>query len=141
MNNVRKVEVKDVLKSANKQMNPTLIDTASGLSNAHYQFKIDDLLDLRGLTQRDLSHLTGLPLGSVSDWVSGKSNSINKTQLIALMYALRVDNVSDLFEVHIPQETKDEFKSDREEWLKTKKMPPNVKKLYTDNFSKKFLKD
>jgi len=137
---MRTVIGSDIVDTANKKMSPILIEVASDLNDLEFVFKIDDLLETRGLTQRDLSDLTGIPIGAVTDWVGGKSGTINKVHLMSLLNALRVTDISELFEVKLPEDTEKQFKKDAKEWTKNQDMPESVKDIYKNNMQIKMEK-
>lgn len=134
---MNKMRVKDLTARANKKMSAELNNTASVLENAIFVTKLDDLMLSRGITQRELSALTGIPLGTISDLITGKSNTVNKLHLVSLMSALRVTNVEEIFEVKVPDELKEEFQAEAQQWINTGKMPEKVHNIFRDNIVSK----
>lgn len=117
-------------------MNDVVIGTAKILEDAEIVLKIDDLLKERGITQQDLAMMTGMRIGTVSQIVNGKGISFNKVQLLAIMVALQVTNLSDLIEFRLPQDIKEKYEQNSREWVETREMPIELKELYRDNMVK-----
>lgn len=133
---MRKVKVSDILAHKHNLTNESVSDTAQVLNGAEYVVKIDERLKERGLTQKDLSLMTGIRLGTVSDIVNGKGISFNKTRIIAVMVALRITDVRDLIDIRIPDDIKRTFDRECKEWVATKQMPNSVRKMYKANIMK-----
>lgn len=72
-------------------------------------------------------------IGTVSQIVNGKGISFNKVQLLAIMVALQVSDLSELIEFRLPPETKEKFDNNSQEWKETREMPFELKELYRDN--------
>lgn len=130
------VKVSDLIDHSHSLMNEVVTDTARVLGGAEYVIKIDDCLKMRGLSQKDLSLMTGLRLGTISDMVNGKGISFNKTRIIAVMVALRITDINDLISIRMPKDIEEVFNKESAEWIKTKEMPESVKKMYMENVMK-----
>ncbi|MCY7797582.1 XRE family transcriptional regulator, partial [Bacillus spizizenii] len=66
----------------------------------------------------------------------GKGISFNKVQLLAIMVALQVTNLSDLIEFRLPQDIKERYEQNSKAWVETREMPFELKELYRDNMVK-----
>ncbi|MCY8796295.1 MULTISPECIES: helix-turn-helix domain-containing protein [Bacillus subtilis group] len=133
---MKKMKVSTMLEGSHSLMNDVVIGTAKILEDAEIVLKIDDLLKERGITQQDLAMMTGMRIGTVSQIVNGKGISFNKVQLLAIMVALQVTNLSDLIEIRLPQDLKERYEQNSESWVKTREMPFELKELYRDNMVK-----
>ncbi|NRF01917.1 helix-turn-helix domain-containing protein [Bacillus subtilis] len=134
---MKKIKVSTLLeKGSHSLMNDVVIGTAKILEDAEIVLKIDDLLKERGITQQDLAMMTGMRIGTVSQIVNGKGISFNKVQLLAIMVALQVTNLSDLIEFRLPQDIKEKYEQNSKEWVETREMPFELKELYRDNMVK-----
>lgn len=133
---MKKMKVKDLLESGHSLMNNVVMDTAGILGGAYFVIKIDDLLKERGITQKDLAQMTGMRMGTISELVNGKGISINKVQLFAIMVALRVKSIDDLYEMRFPEDLEKTFDDEQSEWKSTKEMPIVVKEMYKENVLK-----
>lgn len=133
---MKKMKVQELLQSGHSLMNNIVMDTAGLLGEAYFTIKIDDLLKERGITQKDLAQMTGMRVGTISELVNGKGISINKVQLFALMAALRVKSIDDLYEIQFPEDLEMTFESEQAEWKSTKEMPEAVKEMYKKNVLK-----
>ena len=116
----------EIINNGRKRGSDVIRGIASGLNEAEMIVKIDDLIEARGISQRQLSEMTGIQLGYLSDFILGKTTTINKTHLLALMFALRVDTIEDIVEVRVPAHIKEQFEADRREWIDTKQLPSRV---------------
>ncbi|MDI2585621.1 helix-turn-helix transcriptional regulator [Psychrobacillus sp. NEAU-3TGS] len=133
---MKKMKVQELLQSGHSLMNNIVMDTAGLLGEAYFTIKIDDLLKERGITQKDLAQMTGMRVGTISELVNGKGISINKVQLFALMAALRVKSIDDLYEMQFPEDFEMTFENEQAEWKSTKEMPEAVKEMYKKNVLK-----
>ncbi|WP_028390796.1 helix-turn-helix domain-containing protein [Bacillus cihuensis] len=134
---MRKEKVSAIIGESHKLMNQVVTDTASILSDANFVYKIDELLNERNITQKDLASMTGMRVGTISQLVNGKTGvSLNKTQLIALMVALRVTKLSDIVDLELPQDVLLKFQKQQAEWLLDKEMPIELKEMHRNNILK-----
>ena len=120
---------KEVIRDSSKRGSDVIKGVAGALDEAEYRTKIDELIHERGISQRQLSEITGIQLSYLSDFILGKTSTINKTHLLALMAVLRVDSIEDIIEIRLPDKIKKEFEEDREDWISTQTIPEGVAKL------------
>lgn len=133
---MKKVKVSDVLEQGHSAMNDAVMDTAGLMKDAYFIIKIDDLVRSRGITQKQLAQMTGMRVGTISLLANGKGISINKVQLLSLMVALRVTKMSDIYEIRLPDDMKQQYEADSAEWIADKRMPVDVKELFKENVLK-----
>lgn len=133
---MKSITVSKALENSHSLINDVVLDTAKELSSATFIFKLDDLLKSRGLTQKDLASMTGIRVGTISEWVNGKGLSINKVQLVAIMVALRVTSINDIIEIRLPVEIHAQYKEEAELWQDTKHMPDTIRALFASNVLK-----
>ena len=119
----------EVIRDSSKRGSNVIKGVAGALNKAEFRTKIDDLIQERGISQRQLSEITGIQLSYLSDFILGKTSTINKTHLLALMAVLRVDSIEDIIEVRLPDNLESAYEEDRSEWIETKKIPDNVAEL------------
>lgn len=97
---------------------------------------LGDILKERGLSQGDLSRLTGLRVATLNDFINMKKISINLTHLVPIMIALRISDMNEIIRVEFPEKVTKQFERDMEgyEGGLTKKMEKevlkNTKKMY-----------
>lgn len=133
---MKKIKVKEILSGSHSLMNDVVIHTAGLIEDAEIVIKIDDLLKDRNVTQKDLAQMTGMRVGTVSEIVNGKGISFNKVQLLSIMVALRITDFSEIFELRLPEDTKEHFIEQSKEWINDKEMPIEVKEMYKENVLK-----
>lgn len=119
----------EIINNGRKRGSEVIRGIASELSEAEVVVKIDDLIAARGISQRQLSDMTGIQLSYLSDFILGKTTTINKTHLLALMTVLRVSSIEDIIEIKVPDHLLKQFEKDRKEWIDTKQLPDSVSKL------------
>ena len=73
---------------------------------------------------------------TVPEIVNGKGISFNKVQLLSIMVALRITDFSEIFELRLPEDTKEHFIEQSKEWINDKEMPIEVKEMYKENVLK-----
>ncbi len=96
-----------------------------------YYFKLADRMRERNLTVRKLSALSGLRLATISDMMLGKKNSINLHHLTLLMTTLRIHDINEIVEIHIPDSIKANMDVENIEWLSTNQVPSETIRLAT----------
>lgn len=133
---MKQVSVVRVIQHSHSLMNDVVLNTASVMDSAFFLIKLEDRLKERGMTQKELAQLTGIRVGTVSEWINGKNISINKVQLIAIMSALRLTSVSDILEVRLPADLLETFEKESAEWIESHHMPDSVRELYKENVLK-----
>ena len=94
-----------------------------------YYFKLSDRMNERNLTVRKLAALSGLRLATISDMMLGKKNSINLHHLTLLMSALRIHDINEIVEIHIPHSIKKNMDAENKKWLATSEVPDETKRL------------
>lgn len=133
---MKKILVKDLLKHGHSLMNEVVMETAGHLGEAYFVIKIDDLLKERNITQKDLAQMTGMRVGTISELVNGKGISLNKVQMFAVMVALRVTSMSDIYEIRLEPKQQELFEDESNEWISDKEMPMAIKEMYRENVLK-----
>lgn len=119
----------EIIEDASKRSSEVTKGIAEELNDAEFIFKIDDLIKARGISQRQLSEISGIPLSYLSDLILNKTTTINKVHLMSLMSVLRVDSITDIIEIKLPDNIAKVFEVDRSEWIDTKQLPENVMTL------------
>ena len=61
--------------------------------------KLGDILAERRITQTELSEVTGIRHASINEMLHDKKKTINKQHLMAIMVALKLKDITDLYEV------------------------------------------
>lgn len=125
----------DVIKSADKRINNTVLNTAGKLDEAFIKFKLKDRMDERGLNQRELEAITGISVPTISNYMNGKHGAISFVHVLSLMSALRLTKITDLIEVELTPEDAAAFIEDSEKWKETKHVPESVMAIMRENFT------
>lgn len=135
---MRKEKIEDMIANSHSLMSEVVTDTASVLKEGYFVYRIDELLKERNMSQKELAAMTGMRVGTISDLVNGKTGvSLNKTQLVALMVALRVTKLSDIVEIVLPKELNLTFQKEQAEWILKQEMPSELKEMYRHNILKR----
>ncbi|MFB5761136.1 helix-turn-helix domain-containing protein [Paenibacillus medicaginis] len=66
--------------------------------------KVQDLIDERGLSQKQLAEMTGLRRAAVSEICNNLRTSINREHLEKIAEALNLSNINQLIELKVEQE-------------------------------------
>lgn len=134
---LHKNSVSSMLENSHKLMNEIVVGTASRLKEAHVVCRLDELLKEKGVTQKQLSSMTGMRAGTISQWVNAKSgHTINLVQLMAIMVALRVTDITEIITIRLPKELEEKYKQQSAEWSSDKEMPIEVKEMFRENVLK-----
>jgi putative transcriptional regulator len=67
--------------------------------NYYFNFKLKELLERRGMSQKELSQKTGIREATISEMVNDSRSVYNKTHLVKVMDALNVTDLNDLLEL------------------------------------------
>lgn len=70
------------------------------MSLAHLSLTLKRILVERGITQKELAERTGLREATISEFVNNSRSTINKDQLLTIMKALDIKDLSRIIEVH-----------------------------------------
>ncbi|PEM65296.1 XRE family transcriptional regulator [Bacillus pseudomycoides] len=91
---------------------------------------LGDILKERGLSQGDLSRLTGLRVATINDFINMKKTNANFTHLVPIMIALRISDMTEIIRVEFPDEVKKRFEKDMDGYTGglTRKMEKEVMK-------------
>lgn len=98
--------------------------------------RLGELLKERGMSQGDLSRLTGIRVATINEIANIKKLSINWLHLVPIMIALRITDMNEIISVEFPDEVKERFEKEMEgyEGGLTPKMleevEKNSKKMY-----------
>jgi len=63
------------------------------------RLNIKNVLERKGMSQKDLAEKTGLRTATISEMVNNRRSAINKEHLIAIMNALQVYDINEFIEV------------------------------------------
>lgn len=74
---------------------------------------LTNVLKDRGLKLKELSDLTGIRIASLSELSNMKRSTISVPHILVIAKALRILDISELFEFEMHQSTRDEFIEDR----------------------------
>lgn len=66
-----------------------------------FRFKLREVLERKGITQKELSHLTGIREGTISELANDNRSVYNKNHLIRIMDALNITELSDILELQV----------------------------------------
>jgi putative transcriptional regulator len=67
----------------------------------HFNFKLRELLERRGMTQKELAELTGIREATISEMVNDSRSVYNKTHIVKVMDALNVTDLNEILELHV----------------------------------------
>ncbi|AYJ76388.1 transcriptional regulator [Bacillus phage BSP12] len=69
-----------------------------------FRVKIKEVLEERGLTQKDLAEMTGIRAAAISEMAQGTRTVINKSHLTKIMDALNITRLEDILGLTIEEE-------------------------------------
>lgn len=78
-----------------------LIEFSKGenFMNLYFQLKLKELLQKKGISQKELAGLTGLREATISELVNDTRSAYNKKHLLKIMEVLKVYNLNEILEV------------------------------------------
>jgi len=74
---------------------------------------IAEVLAERGLSMQELADITGIRVASISELANVKRSTISVPQLLVIAKALRITDLSELFEFTMPEATREQFEADQ----------------------------
>lgn len=92
----------------------------------YFVYKLEDRLKERGMSLRECSSLTGLRLETLSNLMNGKKSTLNIHHILILMVALRITDMSELFEVVFPEPIKEQLDNEQVEWVQEGQAPSQI---------------
>ncbi|APZ82655.1 hypothetical protein Goe27_01990 [Bacillus phage vB_BsuM-Goe27] len=66
--------------------------------------KIKEVLESKGMAQKDLAEMTGIRAAAISEMAQGARTVINKSHLTKIMDALNITRLEDILELTIEEE-------------------------------------
>jgi predicted transcriptional regulator len=78
--------------------------------------RLGEILGNRGMTQTELSLLTGLRQASISDLVHNRKTTLNTQHLLVIMLALDITDLSEMIEIVMSEEVKKEIDERRDSY-------------------------
>ncbi|AHJ87447.1 putative XRE family transcriptional regulator [Bacillus phage Bp8p-C] len=69
-----------------------------------FRLKIKDVLEERGMDQKELANLTGLRAAAISEMANNRRTVLNKAHLSKIMDALNITRLEDILELVIEDE-------------------------------------
>lgn len=78
--------------------------------------KLGSILENMGLNMTELSLLTGIRYATIHEMVNNKKNAFNMKHLLAIVIALRIKDISELFEIEVETEQNQYFEAESIEY-------------------------
>lgn len=92
--------------------------------------KLKQLLDERGMKQADLVKATGIGKNFISAFVNNREGvKIGYSHIYAIMIALRLTELSELLYIELPDDVREKFNVEAEEWKETKQPPTEIRTM------------
>lgn len=66
-----------------------------------FNMKLKEVLERKGISQKELSRMTGIREGTISELANNSRTVYNKNHLIKIMKALNIVELSDLLELRV----------------------------------------
>lgn len=63
------------------------------------RLRLKEILKESGISQIELSKMTGIGVATIANLVNNRTNTINRTQLLTIMKALDIENFNYIIEV------------------------------------------
>lgn len=114
------------MEIAHKNTGDTVIDILMNTKGLDINYKLNNAMKERGLSQRTLSLLTGIRQATISDMCKGSGVQINKAHLLAIMITLRITDINEIIEIKFPEELQLQYKLESSTWKESKNVPESV---------------
>lgn len=66
-----------------------------------FNFKLKDVLEKRGITQKELAEITGIREATISEMSNDSRTVYNKKHLIKIMETLNITDIKDLIDIDV----------------------------------------
>lgn len=106
--------MKPIVKMYDK-MNETVTSNLLEFPDFNIKCKLGKVLKDRGLKMQELGDLTGIRVATISELANMKRTSVNIPILLVIAKALRITDVSELFEFVMPEDLHEKFVQDKKE--------------------------
>lgn len=130
---MKRVKVEKVRQN---KLSDTVTNILNSVSDIRVTSRLDDALAERGLSQSKLSMMTGIRQASISALATGENSSMNKLHLVAVMIALRITDIREIFDIQFDEATTKKFKEQAKDWVSTKSVPLEVVELSAQTMKK-----
>jgi len=94
-----------------------------------FKHDLGELIAQRGLTQAEVSQITGIRQATISDMVNNRRASISIPHMVVLMIALKIPRLSDIIDITFDTETVEKFEKESIDWVSEKNIPLDRREL------------
>lgn len=101
-----------------KNINEIVNETIYQFPSIKFVSKLEERIEEVGLNLTELSNLTGIRYASLNELKNGKKVTLNLQHIMAIMVALRLKSLDDLFELHFDDSDKLLFEEESEQYRK-----------------------
>lgn len=67
----------------------------------NFNFKLKDVLERKGMTQKELSEITGIREATISEMVNDSRSVYNKQHMFKVMDALNITDLEEILELQV----------------------------------------
>ena len=123
----------DVTNLLHENAGNTVKNTIETQPEVRIVSRVGEAIKLRRLTQNKVATISGLRPTTISEMVNGTRSALTKSHVVAIMIALRITDVREIFDIEFPPETVAQFDKERREWINNDVIPEAITALYTKN--------
>lgn len=101
------------------------------------EIKLGEVLKKRELSQGDLHRMTGIRVATINEIVNAKKYSMNIVHLVAIMSALRITDVREIFNVEFDEKVKKDWEEEMKHYetgmtnKQKQEVQENITKMFT----------
>ena len=106
---MKKLPISQIIEESHALTNAKVKDNLDIVSEGYIAIHLDDILKERGMTQLELAAKTGLRVGTISNFKNGNFMTLNPLQLLNMMVALKLTDLSQLVTFRLPDDVVSDF--------------------------------
>lgn len=106
---MKKLPISTIIEDSHALTNSKVRENLDVVSEGYIAIHLDDILKEKGITQRDLANMTGLRRATISNFTNGKFLTLNPLQLMNIMVALKISDLSQLVTFEFPEDVVSDF--------------------------------
>ncbi len=114
--------------------NEAVINTVLSEPSFELRFKLQELLDERGIGQAPFAKMTGIRRTDIVHYCNNKFRpTVNLSHLFTMMIALRITDINEILEVRVDGSVKEQYSAESADWIATKQLPVSLQALVKEN--------
>ncbi|MFA2595236.1 helix-turn-helix transcriptional regulator [Bacillus cereus] len=126
-------------KNVEKYSNDLILENIQSFPDVQLRVNLDKLMNRYSLTLKEVALLTGLRTATISNIKNMKMTTFNIAQLLLLIKALRITDLTELIDLEMSEETRKQFKTERKEMDKRNNLTEEMEDTIRANEGRRYI--